>query len=61
MVTETKSKRRRGAQLQVCEDVLNYCPYCGSKRIKEVGKRGSDSHLITCKRCYGLFSTPCED
>ena len=54
-------RRERGAHLSVCENTLNFCPYCGSKKIKEVGKRGADSHLITCERCYGLFSIPCED
>lgn len=59
VVTETKKKK--GAQLQVCEHLLNFCPYCGSQRIVETKGRRSDEHVLYCKRCYGLFTVPCED
>jgi predicted RNA-binding Zn-ribbon protein involved in translation (DUF1610 family) len=55
-------KRSKGANLHVCEDTVNFCPYCGSKRIRELGKNKSgDSHIVSCDSCAGLFSIPCED
>lgn len=54
-------KKPRGAQLHVCEHIINYCPYCGSTKIKELPKRTSDGHQIMCDRCLNTFEVPCED
>jgi len=50
--------------IKVCEDELKCCPYCGSKRIKEIPELrpvGANVHTILCERCNGVFFIPCED
>ena len=49
------------AKLQICESIINYCPYCGGINIKEIGKRGAEEHHISCGDCYGDFAIPCDD
>ncbi len=55
---------KKGANLRVCQEVVNWCPYCGgTKLIRHYFKIAPPDthHPVLCNDCSKIFIVCCEE